>query len=260
MSRPARFRLLPVSIAFAVLAGLFGSVPHTVRGAVPGGSPVFTTPLAIDNEFFPLAIGTTKVFRGKDNGKKITVVQQCLENPEEFVSGGSILTRVLVEHEFRQGKLNRISTDYFAEADDGSVYQFGRLVARYDGGAFVSNEGSWFFGGQFPNDPVASGWAGAPVLAMPAIPELGDTIKPVDQFPNEEDKALVDETVLFEKIVKKVKVEAGVFLNVIQVKETGPLGQGAERKWYAEGVGLIRTKGGGRELSLVGWSHEDITR
>lgn len=247
MIRSMRLKVIPVAIAFAVLVCLFGSPTRTLRAAVPGGPAVFTVPLVFDNEFFPFVVGATKVFRGKDEGERIVFTDQYLSDTRDFVVGGNtVSTRILREVEFHQGELSEISLNYFAQADDGSVYYFGELVDIYEDGVVVGHDGTWLVGGPtLPGDPVDAGNAAAPALFMPANPELGDTFKPEDLFP------LVDETVLVEKFVKKLKVEAGTYKNVMQVKETSQLGPGFERKWYAKGVGVVRTKGGGEVLNLI---------
>ena len=81
---------------------------------------------------------------------------------------------------------------------------------------------------------------------MPGNPEVGDQFKPEDLFP------LVDETVTVKKVGKKLKVEAGKFQDVIQVKETSDLPDSdPEWKWYAKGIGVIATKADGEKLALI---------
>jgi len=43
--------------------------------------------------------------------------------------------------------LIEVSQNFFAQADDGTVYYFGELVDTYGGGSVVSHEGSWLLGG-----------------------------------------------------------------------------------------------------------------
>jgi hypothetical protein len=149
-----------------------------------------------------------------------------------------------VETTFEDGQLVEVSQNYFAQADDGTVYYFGEVVDNYENGVVVNHDGSWLVGGPtLPSDPADT--------AVAQSPSVGDTFKPEDLFP------FVDETVVVQRTGVTVTVPAGRFRGAIQVEETSRLSTGFEHKWYAPGVGVVKVKGPGETLFLVATTLDD---
>lgn len=120
------------------------------------------------------------------------------------------------------------------------------VVDTYQGGVIVDHEGSWLVGGATkPTDPPSTANALAPTVYMPASPALGDVFKQEDLAP------IVDETDTVKDVGLKVHVPAGSFPNCIQVLETTTLGDKPETKWYARGVGPIKSRTPGEKSELV---------
>ncbi len=239
------YRLLLLAPGLA--AGLALLMP-AARADVPAGPPTFKTdPLTFDNDFFPFEPGAFKLYRGKSEGEKIAVLDVYTAETRTFDwGGGEVETRLLLEVEFEAGVLVEVSQNWFAQADDGSVYYFGEVVDDYEDGVIVAHEGSWLVGGPtLPSDPPETGDADDPALIMPDNPEEGDTFKPEDLLP------IVDETVEVLAVDQTVKVEAGKFEDVIKVEETSSLSEGSEFKWHAAGVGVVKTKQKGESLKLI---------
>jgi hypothetical protein len=181
-------RALLVLLA-TLVAGL--AIPFKAAWAeVPSGPPTFSNPLNIDNAFFPFQPGGLKVFAGSDHGTKTAAIDVYLTATRTFrLNGKNVACHILVEEAYEDGELVERSFNYFAQADDGTVYYFGEVVNIYENGVIVSHEGSWLVGGAtLPSDPPGIGNAPKPGLFMPANPELGDMFKPEDLFP------IVDET------------------------------------------------------------------
>jgi hypothetical protein len=243
--RTSRF---PILLAVpASLATAFALLAPAPRAEVPAGPPTFGDPLTFTNEFFPFEPGAFKLYRGKSEGVKTAVVDVFEDDTRDFDwGGGTVETRLLREVEFEGGELSEISSNWFAQADDGSVYYFGETVDIYEDGEIVSHEGSWLVGGPTePGDPDETATADDPGLIMPANPEVGDTFKPEDLAP------IVDETVEVLSLDETMKVEAGKFTDVMKVEETSVLSEGSETKWHARGVGVIKTKEKGENLKLI---------
>jgi len=174
-------------------------------------------------------------------------VDSYLSATREFSWGGDTVTcHTLEESEVEDGELAEISYNYFAQADDGSVYYFGEVVDIYEGGVVVGHDGSWLVGGPtLPGDPHETATALDPTVYLPAHPELGDVFKPEDLMP------FVDETDEVVKVAKSVHVPAGAFVDCIQILESSQLSPGTETKWYAPEVGVIKVKEKGETLTLV---------
>jgi hypothetical protein len=217
------------------------------RASVPTGTPTFTNPLNITNRYQPFQPGGVKVYRGTKGKTAQVVVDLYRSDTRTFVIGHTtrVECRILQEIAFENGQLVESSLNFFAQADDGTVYYFGEVVDIYENGVITSHEGSWLVGGPQGSDPRETATASVPTVFMPAIPELGDTFKQEDLFPT------VDETDQVVGVGQTVTVEAGRFDDTIQILETSRLDPGTETKWYAPGVGVVKSTAKGEKLELI---------
>jgi hypothetical protein len=219
---------------------------HGAQAGVLTGLPKFSNPSAIDNPFFPFQPGGMKTFAGSDHGTKTAAVDLYLTETREFLWNGSIVKcRVLREIAFEDGELVESSDNYFAQADDGTVYYFGEVVDNYVDGVIDNHGGSWLVGGPtLPSDPAESGAAPNPAVFMPADPQVGDVFKPEDLFP------IVDETAKVVATDVDVIVPGGKYDGAITIQESSRLAPGTELKWYAPGVGVVKVRTRGETLRL----------
>ena len=65
------------------------------------------------------------------------------------------------------GRIHEVAYDYYAQADDGSVWYFGEDVFNFADGAIVDTHGTWI-----------AGTDGSAAMIMPADPQVGDTYRP----------------------------------------------------------------------------------
>ena len=214
---------------------------------VPSGTPTFSNPLNITNSYHPFQPGGVKVFQGSDGRAKLTGLHLYLTETRSFNwNGTTVLCRVLREIGFENGQLVEISDNYFAQADDGTVYYFGEVVDNYEDGVVVDNNGSWLVGGPtLPSDPPTTANDNNPTVFMPANPEVGDVFKPEDLLP------VVDETATVVRVGVKIKVPAGAYEDAIIIEETSSLESGTTAKWYAPGVGVVMEKAKREQLNLI---------
>jgi hypothetical protein len=228
-------------------AASVGGRSGAANAAPPVDPPVFSSPLNITNPYFPFTVGGIKLFAGLSDRRPVAFMDLYLDETRPFqVNGGNVPTRILQETAFEDGKLLEISHNYFAQADDGTVYYFGEVVDIYEDGAVINHEGSWLVGGPTePGDPPDVGNASVPAVFMPGHPELGDRFKPEDVFP------VADETGTVVGVGQRVVVPAGRFKNTLRVKETTRLDPGSETKWYAPGVGVVKAKSRGERYGLI---------
>ncbi|MGQ0615228.1 MAG: hypothetical protein ACT4PV_15955 [Planctomycetaceae bacterium] len=227
----------------ALLALLFTLPLDPATAEVPTGTPTFSDPLAIDNAHLPFLRYRIRLYEQVKGGGDLHVIDVYLGGTRMFEWNGAMVEcAMLQEWEVDAGEVVEISINYFAQADDGTVYYFGETVDKYDGGAIVGHGGSWLVGGPEAGDPAETVTADDPTIFMPADPEVGDQWKAEDlpDFDIEE----FDEVV---KIVKKLKVPAGKFKSVLKVKEETP---DVGFKWYAPGVGFIQQQDGREVVSL----------
>src|SRR5262249_41893396 len=112
-----------------------GVIALGFAGHLAQAAPTFSTPLAFTNPYHPFILGGVKVFKGKKDGKASLIVDVYLDATRTFhVGTAPVDTRVLQETEFSGGELVEISRNFFAQADDGTIYYFGELVDSYRNG------------------------------------------------------------------------------------------------------------------------------
>jgi len=217
------------------------------RASVPGGTPTFTNPLNITNTYHPFQPGGVKIFRGEDGNSRSVGVHLYLTETRTFNwNSTTVECRVLREIAFENGVLLEISDNYFAQADDGTLYYFGEVVENYENGVVVDNDGSWLVGGPtLPTDPPTTGNDDNPTVFMPPNPEVGDVFKPEDL------PTVVDETVEVLRVNITVKVPAGRYAGTVKIKETSALAPGFTNKWYAPGVGVVMERAKREYLDLI---------
>lgn len=232
----------------ALLAGVvLALIPVETWASVPSEQPTFSDPLNITNRYMPFQPGGLKVYTFKEEDIAGVAVDIYLTEPRTFVwNGTEVQCRILESLEFEEGELMEISRNFFAQADDGTVYYFGEIVEMYEGGVVWSRMGSWLVGGpSLLSDPFDTSTA-EPTVFMPGNPEVGDRFKPQDVFP------IVDETDEVKGVGISVTVPGGVFEDAIEILETTRLDpESKETKWYAPGVGLVKGVDGEETLVLV---------
>ena len=176
--------------------------------------------LIIDNEFFPLVVGTQLVLEGEEDGETIRVEITVLDETEE-VAG--VTTRVVEEREYEDGELVEVSRNFFAQAPDGTVCYFGEDVDDYEDGEVVSHEGEWRAGED----------GNLPGIIMPANPEIGMVFQQEDAPDVAEDQAEVID------LGETIDVPAGTFDDTLTMEDCDPLEDGStDEKVYVRGIGL----------------------
>jgi len=228
-----------------LLAGLLTPLASFVPTALQAPSPTFSNPLEVTNTYFPLPeLGKSlvKKLAADDGTWEVTI---ATKNTRTFeVAGQMVEARELIEIEFLWEWALEASQNYFAQADDGSVYYFGEVVTVF-APAIAGEEYSWLVGGAaLPGDPRDTIAVDAPALFMPAEPKVGMTWKPEDAGPEATENALVlGVGATFE--LGGVTFEDCLVLHL----SSGP--DDAHVKLYAPGYGEIFTSDREVESSIV---------
>lgn len=245
--RPSPTRLAATVACIAIAGAALSLLAPTedAVASVPTGTPVFSNPTQIDHPYFPFEPGAVSVFAGKSDGERTSVVFLYLDTTRELNFGsGTVECVTLQETEFEDGEIAEISVNYFAQADDGTVYYFGETVDDYEDGEIVAHSGSWLVGGPSGDDPVETMTVTTPAVFFPGNPEVGDLFRPED---------LPDgsfENVTIQKLEKRVRVPVGRHES-IQVEENHFPGDTFEKKWYVPGLGFVKAKAKGEVLKMV---------
>ncbi len=219
-----------------------GSTSQAPPQPPPDNLPSFSHPTQITNPYFPLARMRRHTLEGTVGGQQVRIVRTLKNRTESFQVGDqTVRTLVMEDRAYVDGELEEVALDYFAQADDGTVYYFGEDVNIYSNGKVVSHEGAWRYG-------VDTNQLG---VIMPARPKVGTTFQPENVLGiTAEDNEVLS-------VSETVRVPAGRFRNCLKVQETLP-DKTIEFKYYAPNVGVVKevTEGGSLDLISVGHSEE----
>lgn len=177
------------------------------------------------NPYFVLEPGFQLVLQGSGARLQMTVL-----NETRTIDG--VVTRVVEEREWKQGKLYEIARNYFAMCEQTKdVYYFGEDVDFYENGKVVKHDGSWLAGN---GNKAGLHMAGNPQLKMKYYQELAPGVAM--------DRAEIV------SLTEICKTPAGTFPRCMKIKEGSAIEITArEYKYYAPEVGLV----GDESLRLV---------
>jgi hypothetical protein len=203
----------------------------------------FSAPTRVDNRWHPLVPGTQFVFEGRaDRGlgprpHRVIFTVTGLTKPIDGVD-----TMVLFDRDINRNRLAEAEITFFAQDDDGNVWNFGEYPEEYaPDGSFDGAPSTWLSGKLgaragilMRGDPQP----GTPTYMQGSAPKIGfgDTASVLRYEPRR-------------------CVPVGCFTHVLVVDETNPLdpGDGHQLKRYAEGLGNISVAPGrgGKEREIL---------
>lgn len=163
---PAPSRIPQPTRAQLVAAGLekLPLAPESKRLDI--AAPTFSDPTRITNPLFPINDLRSVIFSGEVDGKPFHTETTLLPETRiiEWSPGQQVEARVSQYMAYLGGRIEEVALDYYAQADDGSVWYLGEDVRDYDRGGLVdSTLGTWLAGREGP-----------PEMIMPADPKVGD--------------------------------------------------------------------------------------
>jgi hypothetical protein len=210
-------------VALAVAACGGGSAP---TGSIGGGAvdleaPTFTNPTDITNPLFPISDLAQVIQLGNEAGDTLRVEITLLPETRTIEIDGNQVEAVVSQYvAYGGGRIVEVALDFYAQADDGSVWYLGEEVDNYgEDGQIADHEGTWLAGTDGP--------AG---MIMPADPQVGDVYHP-ENIPD-----LVYETVTVLETGLTVDGPRGPIEGALRTEEV--LMDGAvEHKTYAPGYG-----------------------
>lgn len=216
------------SLAFVTACGGGSGDSAPAGGALGTGQDQlsrknFGAPATGANRFLPLKPGTQWTREGQvDVGHRTLphrVVTTVTDGTKE-VDG--VRTVVLLDQDFNGGEISEQALDYLAEDKKGNVWYLGSYTESYEGGQFVNVSDSWLAG-------IKGAKAGITMLADPHVgsPPYSEADVPgVDATTFEVAKTGESQCVPFK-----------CYNDVLVVDEDG-----SEYKYYAPGVGQIKTE------------------
>lgn len=221
-----------------------GCVPNERDGtclalAPPGDridtvAPVFSNPTAIDNPLFPISAIESGLLLGTVDGLRLRVEVSLLPGTRTIEWNGQPVEVLVSQYiAYLDGRILEVALDWYAQADDGSVWYFGEDVFNYEDGVVADTHGTWMAGRDGP--------AG---MIMPANPQVGDVYRP-ENIPG-----LVFEEVTVKATGVTVDGPTGPVRDAIIVSELHADGA-IEDKTFAPGYGEFLASGGGDVEALA---------
>jgi hypothetical protein len=242
----ATLPLLTVGVtdAQAVTNGAAADTRPATTSAAGSGRGVFTHPLRGTNPYFPLVPGTEFSYRGsvEENGRLIPhAVTFTVTDLVKVIDG--VTTIVAWDRDFLNGKLAEQELAFFAQDDEGNVWNFGEYPEEYAKGKLTGAPSTWIRG-------VGDAYGGIHVLGKPAVgvQYLEGKVPSIDFW----DVSTVA------KLGSRTCERLRCFRDVEVVNEVSPnaADSGVQVKYYAKGAGLVRVtpRGGNAQevLSITG--------
>jgi hypothetical protein len=196
--------------------------------------PSFSDPTNVTNSLFPASKQESVLLLGRVDGKPFRTEVTLL--PETRIiewQGGRVETLVSQYTAYLDGRIHEVAYDFYAQADDGSVWYFGEDVFNFKDGAIADTHGTWIAG---KDGPAA--------MIMPSDPKVGDVYRP-ENIPG-----FVFEEVTVKSTDKTLDGPLGPIDGGLVVEELHMDGT-TEDKTFAPGYGEFYTAGGGDVEALA---------
>jgi hypothetical protein len=188
-------------------------------------APKFSHPTKITNPLFPAATLTQVIQLGEKAGDQERVEATLMPGTRVIDWYPEKIETVVQQFIAYSGpRIVEVALDYFAQADDGSVWYFGEDVFNYRDGVVADTEGSWL-----------AGTHGPPGMIMPAQPKAGAVYRP-ENIPG-----LVFEEVTVQDVDQTIDGPRGPVRGGITTREHLKEGD-FEDKAYTPGYGESRSK------------------
>jgi hypothetical protein len=228
-SESSKGRIRQATPAQLEVAGLAELPLAPARRRVDLEMPSFSHPTKIENPLFPISRLHSAILSGRVEWERFKSETTLLPQTRivEWPEGRPVETRISQYVAYLGGRLEEVALDYYAQADDGSVWYFGEDVFNYRGGVIADTEGTWLAGREGPA-----------AMIMPADPRVGDVYR------SENVPGLVCEEVTIGAVGRTVPGPRGAVTGALIAKELHQDGE-HEDKTFAPGYGEFFTGGGG---------------
>ena len=196
-------------------------------GRIDLTAPPFSDPTDVTNPLFPISDLHSAVLNGRIDGKPFHTETTLLPYTRviEWTPGQRVEALVSQYVAFLDGRIQEVALDYYAQADDGSVWYFGEDVADYNPQGLIA----------FTTDSWLAGRDGPPAMIMPGDPKLGDS------FRTENIPGVVFEEVTVKELGKTVRGPTGPVLGAMVGQELHDDGMKSD-KVFAPGYGEFLTR------------------
>jgi hypothetical protein len=191
----------------------------------------------VSHPWYPLKPGTVMIYSEREDDELRTRTVKVTHDTKLIMGVKCRVVHYVVTGS--KGEVQEEAADFFAQDNQGNVWYFGEAARVFKGHGEVSNEGSW-----------EAGAKGQPGVMLPANPAPGPAYRQAYLANVVEDMGQIM------ALNETVTVPLGTYPGCIRTKEWSMLESGNDRKWYAKGIGLIRSEStGGEVMTLVSLQH-----
>jgi hypothetical protein len=222
------FLLVLTSVSAAAASGAYS--PASCDEAPRFDGRNFTHPIKINNKWMPLVPGTQFVYEGfitPPGGGSTPVDHQVIFTVTDLTKViGGVRTRVMYDVDVNEGEVVEAELAFFAQDEDGNVWNLGEYPEEYEGGEFVGASSTWITG-------EAGAKAGVHMFAQPqrrvGKPSYRQGLAPKIDFLD------------CAQVVDKGQSVNG-YENVLVTNEWSPLepDSGIQVKYHAPTVGIVQ--------------------
>jgi hypothetical protein len=196
--------------------------------------PTFSDPTNITNPLFPVSKQDSVLLLGRVEGKEFRTEVTLLPETRIIEWAGQRVEVLVSQYAaYLDGRIHEIAFDFYAQADDGSVWYFGEDVFNFADGAIADTHGTWI-----------AGTDGPAAMIMPADPQVGDVYRP-ENIPG-----FVFEEVTVKSTNQTLPGPLGPVDGGLLIEELHMDG-GTEDKSFAPAYGEFYTAGGGDVEALA---------
>jgi hypothetical protein len=197
-------------------------------------APAFGNPTSITNPLHPTSQVQQTIYGGHVDGKPFRTEVSLLPPTKPIVWQGRTVDTTAIQYvAYLDGRIHEVAIDWYAQADDGSVWYFGEDVFNYEDGKVADTKGTWVAGDTTPA-----------AMIMPAQPRVGNVYRP------ENAPGIAFEEVRVDKVDQDVAGPSGNISGAIEVNELHMDGT-REGKVFAPGYGEFSTGSPGGDLEAA---------
>jgi hypothetical protein len=236
-----------VRLSGAAAMTLFLATPAPAATVtIPFNASNFTTPLTIDNQYWPLVPGTTFVYVGESpDGCEVDRFAVTNDTKLITINGANLTVRVIDDRAYEDdecdgadpSELVEKTLDWHAQDNAGNIWYFGEETYNCQGeGNCTLGSGSWEAGKDIQN----IGTNAKPGIIILANPTTGDAYRQEEYTGFAEDWAKIMGKNADVVLKRDDAFPPGEFDNCLVTKEWSGLDPGStEQKYYCYGVGLV---------------------
>jgi hypothetical protein len=196
--------------------------------------PVFPNPTTVDNPLFPVSQQESVLMLGHVDDLPFRTEVTLLPWTRVITWDGQAVETLVSQYvAFLDGRIEEVAFDYYAQADDGSVWYFGEDVYNFADGGIIDTLGTWL-----------AGIDGPPAMIMPGSPQEGDVYR-TENIPG-----LAFEEVTVKAVDQPLDGPLGTVDGGLIVEELHMEGD-TEDKSFGPGYGEFYTAGGGDVEALA---------